>query len=106
VLHCPKAATNLVSIQRFCLDNACYFILTSTQFYFIDLQTQTLLLEWKSENGMYPLRLGKKSHKGSKAFTAMLGIKPTSLVWHFRLGHPYSDVVTLVVQENKLPFFF
>jgi transposase InsO family protein len=52
---------------------------------------------------MYPLRFEKKSHKGSKAFTTMLGIKTSSLVWHFRLRHPSSDVVTRVVQGNKLP---
>jgi transposase InsO family protein len=103
VLHCPQAAANLVSIQRFCLDNACYFILTASHYYIIDLQTQTILLEGKSENGMYPLRFGKKNHKSSKAFTAMLGIKTTSLVWHFRLGHPSPDIVTRVVKENKLP---
>jgi len=103
VMHCPNAATNLVSIQRFCLDNHCYFILTASHFYIIDLQTQAILLEGKSENGMYPLQLGKKSHRGSKAFTAKQGIKTTPLVWHFRLGLPSSDVVTRVVKENKLP---
>jgi hypothetical protein len=103
VLHCSKAAVNLISIQCFCLDNDCYFILTSTRYYILDMQIQALLLEGKSENGMYPIRRGKKSHKGSKAFTTALGIKTTPLVWHFRLGHPSSEVVNRVVQENKLP---
>jgi hypothetical protein len=89
VLHCPKAAANLISIQCFCLDNHYYFILTATHFYIFDLQTQALLLEGKSENDMYPIQLGKKSHRGSKAFITMLGIKTTPLVWHFRLDtHP------------------
>jgi hypothetical protein len=88
VMHCPKAAANLVSIQRFCLDNHCYFILIASHFYITDLQTQALLLEGKSENDMYPLQLGEKSHRGSKAFTAALGIKTTPLVWHFRSGTP------------------
>jgi hypothetical protein len=105
VLHCPQSAANLVSIQRFCLDNACFFILTSSHFYIIDFQTRTILLEGKSENGMYPLRLGKKSHKGSKSFIALLGIRTSSLVWHFRLGHPSNDVVTRVIRDNNLPLF-
>jgi hypothetical protein len=67
------------------------------------MHIQPLLLEGNSENDMYPIRLGKKSHRGSKAFTAALGIKTTLLVWHFRLGHPSSEVVNRVVQENKLP---
>jgi hypothetical protein len=54
---------------------------------------------------MCPLQLGKKSHRGSKAFTATLGIKTTPLAWHFRSGHPFTEVVTRVVQSNKLPVF-
>jgi hypothetical protein len=103
VLHCSKAAGNLISIQRFCLDNDYYFILTSTHYYILDMQIQSLLQEEKSENGMYSIRRGKKSHRGSKAFTAALGIKTTPLVWHFKLGHPSSEVVNRVIQENKLP---
>jgi len=37
ILHCPTAATNLISIQKFCLDNNCYFILTSSYFVVKDL---------------------------------------------------------------------
>jgi hypothetical protein len=33
ILHCPQAATNLISINQFCLDNNCYFILTATDFF-------------------------------------------------------------------------
>jgi hypothetical protein len=51
---------------------------------------------------MYTIWLGKKSYKGSKAFTTMFGIKTTPLVWHFRLGHPSFEVVNRVVQKNKL----
>lgn len=102
ILHCPDVVANFISIQRFCVDNACYFILIDSHYYVIDLQTHTLLLEGKSENDMYPLRLGKTPHKGSKAFTAMIGIKTSPLVWHFRLGHHSSDIVTCVVKENKL----
>jgi hypothetical protein len=103
VLHCPQSSANLVSIQKFCHDNDCFFILTSSNFYIIDFQTKTILLEGKSENGMYPLRLNKKSHKGNKSFIAFLGIRTSSLIWHFRLGHPANDVVTRVVRDNNLP---
>lgn len=33
ILHCPKVATNLISIQNFCKDNDCYFILTYACFF-------------------------------------------------------------------------
>jgi hypothetical protein len=32
VLHCLETSANLLSIQQFCKDNNCYFILTSTHF--------------------------------------------------------------------------
>ena len=33
IIHCPKAAVNLLSINRFCIDNGCYFILTGSNFF-------------------------------------------------------------------------
>jgi hypothetical protein len=32
VLHCPNSMANLLSIQHFCLNNDCYFILTAHHF--------------------------------------------------------------------------
>jgi len=84
------------------IDNVCYFILTTTQYYVIDLQTQTILLEGKSEIGMYPLQFGKETHRGSKAFSTVLGIKTSSLVWHFRLRRPSSKIVSRLVKKNEL----
>jgi hypothetical protein len=80
VLHCSQASANRVSIQNFCLDNFSYFILTSSHYYVKDLQTHAILLKGKSENGLYPLRLGRNLHKETKTFTALIGIKTTSLV--------------------------
>ncbi|KAJ0045806.1 hypothetical protein Pint_06093 [Pistacia integerrima] len=37
ILHCPNASSNLLSIQKFCHDNNCYFILTSTHFLVKDM---------------------------------------------------------------------
>jgi hypothetical protein len=33
VLYCPQAASNMLSINQFYLDNNCYFILTGTTFF-------------------------------------------------------------------------
>jgi len=103
ILHCPQASANLLSIQKFCIDNSCYFILTSSHYFVKDLKTHTLLLEGKSENGLYPLRFGGKLLKSNKTFTALLGIKTTSLMWHFRLGHPSLEIVNRVVKDKHLP---
>ena len=101
ILHCPKASANLLSIHRFCLDNACYFILTSSHYFVKNLLTHKVLLEGKSENGLYPLQFGRSPHKGNKTFAALIGIRTTSLVLHFRLGHSPLDIVNLVVKSKK-----
>jgi hypothetical protein len=103
ILHCPTATTNLLSIQKFCQDNNCYFILTSSHFFVKDLRTHALLLEGKSENGLYPLRLRSCSSKNSPVFTAFLGIKASTLVWHSRLGHPSLLTVNRVIKVHSLP---
>jgi hypothetical protein len=103
VLHCPNASANLLSIQRFCLDNDCHFILTSSHFFVKDNLTKAILLEGKSENGLYPLRFQGNSHKSSRAIVAFLGIKTSALIWHFRLGHPANDVVSQIVKAFQLP---
>jgi hypothetical protein len=102
ILHCPQASANLLSIQKFYLDNSCNFILTSSHYFVKDLRTHATLLEGKSENGLYPLRFGGTLPKGTKTFTALLGIRTTSLMWHFRLGHPSLDIVHWVVKDRHL----
>ncbi|RVW30086.1 Retrovirus-related Pol polyprotein from transposon RE1 [Vitis vinifera] len=49
VLHCPQASANLLSINQFCLDNNCLFILTGTHYFVKDIQTGATLLEGRSE---------------------------------------------------------
>lgn len=78
LLHCPQAFANLLSIQKFCVDNSCYFILTASHFFVKDLQTKAILLEGRSENGLYLLRLRRNKLNGVKTFTAFLGIKTSS----------------------------
>ncbi|KAG6718543.1 hypothetical protein I3842_04G156000 [Carya illinoinensis] len=45
VLHCPNAAANLLSIQRFCFDNSCWFKLTDTHFFVKDNLTGRTLMQ-------------------------------------------------------------
>jgi hypothetical protein len=103
VLHCPSAATNLLSIHKFCTDNHCYFILTASHFFVKDLKTHALLLEGRSENGLYPLRLRNCSSKSAPTFTAFLGLKTSFCIWHSRLGHSSFKTVSHVIKANSLP---
>jgi len=55
ILHCPQAATNLIYINRFCLDNNCYFILTATDFIVKENLIGKILLRGVVDNELYPL---------------------------------------------------
>jgi hypothetical protein len=99
ILHCPNASANLLSIQRFCQDNSCYFILTSYYFFVKDIRTPAILLEGKSKNELYPLQLKRNSLQRPYIFIAFLGIKTSSLGWHFRLWHPSYDMVSRVINK-------
>jgi hypothetical protein len=33
ILHCPNTSTNLLSIKKFCIDNNCWFAVTSSNFF-------------------------------------------------------------------------
>jgi hypothetical protein len=104
ILHCPKASTNLLSIQKFCHDNHCYFKLTSTHFFVKDIKTGAILLAGRSENGLYPMRFRRASHATNKcSFTAGLGLRTTPSTWHFRLGHSSHVTVSLVLKNYHLP---
>jgi hypothetical protein len=71
-----------------------------------DYQTHAVLLEGRSENGLYPLRLQRSSLRDHHSFTAFLGIKTSLMGWHFRLGHPSFDVVSRIVKKFHLPLSF
>jgi hypothetical protein len=57
VLHCPNVAANLLSINRFCLDNDCFFILTGTHFLIKANLTSKTILEGPSINDLYTINL-------------------------------------------------
>jgi hypothetical protein len=81
VLHCPNASANLLSIQKFCRDNNCYFILTSTHFTIKDMQTKEILLEGPSEVGLYPIYLKHLQSKKVKNQASFLS--STAFLSHF-----------------------
>jgi len=104
VLHCHNASANLLSINKFCIDNNCWFALTGSNFTVKDNLTGRVLLQGPSENGLYPIPLHQKSLNKWKGFAAYVGVKTTDLVWHQRLGHPSSFVIQHLLRNQKLPF--
>jgi len=103
ILHCPKASANLLSINKFCIDNNCWFALTGSHFFVKDNHTGQVLLKGPSENGLYPIPLHPKHLNKWKGLAAYVGVKTNDLVWHQRLGHPSSSVIQHLLQKHQLP---
>jgi len=93
VLYCPQAASNLLSINQFCLDNNCYFIRTGTNFFVKENKTRQLLLQGLVENGLYPINGNKSCANNFCCLTSKLGTKATGDQWYKRLGRPYKSTL-------------
>jgi hypothetical protein len=52
ILYCPSASANLLSINKFCIDNHCLFELIGSCFTVKDSLTGTVLLQGPSRNGL------------------------------------------------------
>jgi hypothetical protein len=67
------------------------------------MQTHALLLEGKSENGLYPLKHQRNSLKNKCQFIALFGIRTNLSGWHSRLGHSSHVIVSHIIQKHHLP---
>jgi len=103
ILHCPSASANLLSINKFCKDNKCWFALTNVDFTVKDNLTGTVLLHGPSENGLYPIKLNPSSLNKRSGFTALLGVKTNDMVWHQQLGHLSHSVFQHLLRSHNLP---
>jgi len=59
--------------------------------------TKKILHKGRCEGGLYPLQPSKNKQ-------ALGVIKPSTSLWHHRLGHASSRVVQQVLHRHKLPF--
>jgi transposase InsO family protein len=103
VLCCPQASANLLSIQKFCKDNCCFFKLTDSYFLVKDNLTGEILLQGPSVGGLYPVNLKFFSKNKLHRLTAFLGAKTSSSTWHKRLGHPHHRIFQQIMSSNQLP---
>jgi hypothetical protein len=103
VLHRPQAYANLLSINQFCRDNDCFFLLNGSHYFVNDNRTGITLLEGWSEGGLYPLHLQSFLVNKQHALTAFLGVKTFAAVWHYCLGHASQLVISHLFQQFSLP---
>lgn len=84
LLYVPSITKNLVFVLQFCKDNFCYFEFHASHFFVKDTQTQQVLLNGPTHNGLYVFPTisaqpnSPSTHLGEWA-------SPTQ--WHRRMGH-------------------
>jgi len=103
ILHCPSTAANLLSINRFCLDKDCYFILTGSHFFVIHMQTGKLLLDGPNNDGLYRINLQQVSRKSIGSYVAFRCVSASFDLWHARLGRAAYPIVTRILRSSRLP---
>ena len=113
ILHIPSMKYNLLSVNRFCQDNACSFHFDAHRFQITDLLTAKPLYTGFSKDGLYPihglslpswnsricalLSRSDSSSPSSPTSKACLSSVCTNVsqaaLWHTRLGHPQPRVL-------------
>lgn len=94
------ASTNIFFIHRFSLNNTCYLIFFPDHFYVKNIKTQRMLFEGKCENGLYPLQC-LTFNKVLESCFAFVGKRVHAQIWHSRLGHPTSPVLSFMFLRQE-----
>jgi hypothetical protein len=100
VLHVPDIAKHLLSVHKLARDNHVFFEFHPYHFFIKDITTRQVLLEGKSEAGLYPIKLSDIEFFKQ----ALLHVKVSLDQWHARFGHPSTQVVRSILRLNNLPY--
>jgi len=101
IFHVPHASKDLLSVRRLARDNHAFLEFHPDHFAIKEQATGKTLLRGPCEDGLYPLKSEFKSQTNKEVFEVF---KPTTSVWHHRLGHPSSHVVEQVLGHHNLSF--
>jgi histone deacetylase 1/2 len=102
VLHVPDASKHLVSVNRLTRDNNAFVEFHPDHFAIKEAVTMRTLLRGRAEGGLYPIKFLPSSSPPNKQ--ALGVVKPSSSIWHSRLGHPSAPVVSQVLSRHQLSF--
>jgi len=102
ILHVPQAHKNLCSVNRLARDNNMFLEFHPHYFSIKEQVSKRTLHIGRCEGGLYPLKLPSKPSPNKQALAAL---KPSTSLWHRRLGHALSQVVQQVLSRHKLPVY-
>lgn len=107
VLHVPSISKNLISVTRFSRDNNAYFVFFPDCFVVEQQVTHKILLQGTVRHGLYvldQLQFSTPNHHSSFAFVSHNSDSSIDsfTLWHNRLGHPASRVVSSILQDCNI----
>ncbi|RVX16039.1 Retrovirus-related Pol polyprotein from transposon RE1 [Vitis vinifera] len=112
VFHVPFISANLISVAKFCSDNNALIEFRSNSFFVKDVHTKKVLAQGQLENGLYrfPVLNSKKvafvgATNSSTFYSHNSSIFDNKVkLWHHRLGHASTDIVTQIMQSCNVSF--
>ncbi|KAG8495625.1 hypothetical protein CXB51_013396 [Gossypium anomalum] len=104
VLHVPTACKNLISVGQFAKDNNVYFEFHPVLYFVKDIQTRKTLLVGRIHDGLYRFDLSRAgSCEVGSPLLCNVQTHSSLDLWHSRLGHPCSNVLTRVLRSCNVP---
>jgi len=101
ILHVPQAHKSLCSVNQLTKDNNVYLEFHPDHFLIKEQGTKQILHRGRCEGGLYPMHASSSSIPHKQAYNAA---KPSTSLWHHRLGHTTSIIVKQVLERHNLPF--
>ena len=96
ILLVPQIYKNLLSVQKFCIDNHVFFEFHG-HYFLVKAYSGTILHRGHVSNGLY--QFTSQNHPPQ----ALSSVRSSFDQWHRRLGHASSPVILQILKTNKLP---
>lgn len=100
ILHVPKIDNHHLSIHKLACDNNAFFEFHPNSFCIKDQVTKKILLEGICKGGLYPLPSAGRPY--ANKHQSFISSKISQELWHQRLGHPSSTIVSAVLQSHNI----
>jgi len=93
VLHVPDLTHNLLSVNKFLLDNWCSMHLYPFHFHVKDISSGKMLFKGPVHNGFYPFQSHSSGYVSHQPHACAASVHASKDIWHQRLGHPSPKII-------------
>ena len=104
LLHVPHITKNLLSVSQFARDNGVYFEFFPDSCFVKSQASKEILLQGTIKNGLYFFGPIQQINSSPASFFTSTKRDQNFNLWHLRLGHPSTEVVTQVLKKCNIPF--